>query len=370
MARKKDDSLFDMFQDPIMTMIALILLSTLWMIIPCESKEKSPAYYERKASIDSLRSSINIYDKEINMLEIKLRRVKRELDWTTEKADNQVDTQSTNADSLNNDVIRSSKELQEKLRRGKEELHRLERMIAKARKKAALAPGGEAIRSLFQEINATQGILDKKMKELVRIENQRIDAENKGNGRKSELGSLQSHHDELLKEIELKRDKKELLENELDELGENEAPGDEMKSQKGFTVVGPTDKKIFYMHLRNNALLPVDDQHYSVETGYIKMKNGRMVSAEEQSPLASAQWESVAEIENGSGAFKAALKKLSPEKYCIIFLVDTRSFHVFRNAREIARGKGFEVGWKPFTNNSIVLVSRGEGDEINVEKMN
>jgi len=370
MARKKDESLFDMFQDPIMTMVAMILLATLWMILPGQSQEKTKSYYDRKESIDSLQDIVNVYDKEINMLEIQLRRMKRDCDWTTEKVANLPDTHAVTADSARDDVARSLDECKDRIRRRKEDLRRVEQLLARARKKAEHSPLGESIRSLHQEMNAADGLLDKKMRELVDLENRRIEAQHRKEERASELGRLKSLYAELQQEVSLKSDKQQRLEKELEAMGNDANPVDVSNSPGSITEMESTDKKIFYLQLKNSALLPLDEMHYSTRNGHIKMDNGSMVAASEYTPLSSAEWETAPMIAQSGSDFQTALEKLDAHTYCIIFLVDTRSFPLFRKAREIARKKGFELGWQPFTNNNVVLVSRGKDDDIEIEKRN
>jgi hypothetical protein len=363
--KKNDESLFDMFQDPIMTMVALILLATLWMILPGESKERSADYYQRKESIDSLRTMVDVIDKEINMLEIQLRRMQRELDWTEDKVAELSEEERKKAEAKAEEFTRNAEQLREKIERRKRELKRLDKMLAKARKKAIHSPRGESIRPIEDSIRTMEGTFDKKIEELADAQQQRREEEKASQDRQAGRDQLQAIKEELAQELKMKKIKRQELEEQLIAL--TNRPKTDATS--GFRQRVPTNKSLYYVHLKGGRLLPVDNLHYSIKTGYWEMDNGKTVRATVKAPLSSAKWETISAISNATSAFLSALNRIDNSEYCIIFLIDTKSFTIFREARSIARKKGFEVGWEPFERDEIILVSKTyAGGDTEVEK--
>ena len=117
--KKKDESLFHMFQDPIMTMVAMIFLATLWMILPGKSKAKPSEYYQNKSEIDSLQVVLDDLDREINLHEIHARRMIRELAWIAKKLSDVKEDDKHQLDSIASEMSRRKDELQMKIQRKK-----------------------------------------------------------------------------------------------------------------------------------------------------------------------------------------------------------------------------------------------------------
>src|SRR3990172_13411883 len=66
---KKDEfSFFEIFQDPLMTIIALVLLGTVWMIFPGTSKSNNPEVSEMRNENESLMQEVAVLEEKIEKL--------------------------------------------------------------------------------------------------------------------------------------------------------------------------------------------------------------------------------------------------------------------------------------------------------------
>jgi len=354
--KRKDESLFEMFQDPIMTMIAVLLLMTLWMILPGESRTGTPREHERREAADSLGRVVQDVDKEINLQEIQLRRMKRELDWTTEKLAGMSEEERRVAAKGAGSVEEDAEQMRSKTQRMKEELDRLEATLEAARKKAVHSSGGEGIRSVEDAIRENSGALQKNMEALAQTARDRQAAESEYRSRQSQEEKLRQLQSDLAQELAAKQERRRNVERQIADLDKSKpSPG------KGFSVYKETNKKIFYVRLAKGRLLPVDNIHYSVRNGYLTMKNGQTVSASEKEPFGSATWDAADRIGQAGSEYIRALSKIDAAEYCVYFLVDRYSFDLFRRARQIARDKGFDIGWDPNEDEKIVLIDKDFG---------
>jgi hypothetical protein len=68
-------------------------------------------------------------------------------------------------------------------------------------------------------------------------------------------------------------------------------------------------------------------------------------------------------------AFANHLEKLDPAKRYLYFHVRPDSFEVFREARDLARAKGFQVGWEPLSAEKelSVIFAVGPGAQPNID---
>jgi hypothetical protein len=357
--KKKNDSLFELFQDPIMTMVAMILLATLWMILPDEAKAKGTAESHDRKSTDSLHALIDKADKEINLHEIQGRRMVRELAWFEEKSGQIPESERRKADSASNDMAQKAEKLRQLASQRVEELRRLEAMLDAARKHGIRNPHGESIASVEQLLSQTQGEYEKNMSDLARLQLDLHETEARAADRRIKLEDLGRDRDELQRELASKKEERGKLQQELDALlGKPKSEG-----TGKFEVIYENKKDRLWIKLSNDRLLPVNRRYFDVKTGYLSMADGKITSTRgsQYSPYSSAPWQTISEINAPGGPFLSALDKVSPSDHCVVFLVDQYSFKVYREARKIARTKGFEVGWEHYEKEDVVF-SQGDDD--------
>ncbi len=265
--RKQRSDVLEMFQDPLLTTVALILLNTVWMIIPRPPEPIDMRSIVAQNELDSLKVRRRTLEKQAGEAATKSRELNEKLAW-------------------------------------------VENQISKARE--------QGTESQTQE-DLTQALIAKLQSEL-----------------KEKQEALQKFEQTL-----------------PDTVGTTPSP------IEGISLVRETDKLPFLMEAVNGRLFPVDENHYEVLTGYIKMEDGRMVPATQKSRRASARGEDIAAIAEPASRFNKALRTLNTEEEYVVFLVHSDSFGIFRKAREIALNKRFEIGWVPFERESIILSAGG-----------
>jgi hypothetical protein len=351
--KRKTESLFELFQDPIMTMVAMILLSTLWMILPDKTHSKEALNPRERALADSLHVVIDKMDKEINLNEIQGRRLVRELTWLEEKAGKIPETERRKADSASKDMAQQAEKLRQLASQRMEELRRLDEMLNGARRHGVRNPHGESIGSIEQLLNQVQGEYEKNMSDLARVQLDLRETEARAADYQKKVADLGRNRDELQRELAAKRDERVKLQQDLDVL----ASKPKLENTGNFEVVYANKKDRLWIKLSNGRLLPLNRRYFDVKTGYLTMADGKITSTRgsQYSAYSSAPWQKISEINTPGGPFLSALEKVSPSDHCVVFLLDRYSFAMYREARAIARSKGFEVGWEVYEKEDVVL---------------
>lgn len=335
---KEDEASFlEIFQDPLLTIVALILLNTPWIVIP---ERIEPV--EHKPSIK--KETISIEDK-INKLKIEIKSNHEELEWLKKKVEElnaMLKGEGEDIDQINQKI----QELQEELEKKKEELKQLEDTLKKAKEELAGLPGVGNVEELYSKIAELEKEIEERRGELRQLEKQieiakqhAVDAEVQADAQKKLIAELKIKRDALLAEIA-----------KLDaELGKR-------KTGRGFHSIKQTNKRAYYVELENNRLFPgfwhgsnVDDIKENYDTYYIYVKRKPTVKGE-----------SIEEIEKANSVFHKILNnKINHNKEYIVFMVCDDSYEIFRKAREIAEENGIDVAWRPF--NGVHLAGGGGG---------
>lgn len=72
--------------------------------------------------------------------------------------------------------------------------------------------------------------------------------------------------------------------------------------------------------------------------------------------------------ENSPAQLESYLEKVDPEQYYLVFITRPNGFSTYREAREIAVSKNFEVGWEPYPyNQPLIFTTSGSGRAIGVQ---
>ncbi len=105
--------------------------------------------------------------------------------------------------------------------------------------------------------------------------------------------------------------------------------------------------------------------NFSVSTGYYKVSfvNGESLKYE---PITSVSGDDKQDLRTDISRFNEIIKELEPSINYLAFIVRPDSFATFRAAREKAWQEGFDVGWEPFPQNSILVFGSG-GRSIGVQ---
>lgn len=343
---KKDEfSFFEIFQDPLMTIIALVLLGTVWMIFPGESKSVDPATSTIRGERDSFREEIERLEEKLNILKLEYQKLfenSRELQRTIDEATGVSDAKRQHIDL----ICKKIKVIEDSIKEKREELNQLENELQKIKE---LLNGTEIsgdIESIRVKMNELTQQIERKHKELTELEENIKELSQQVSGnilgqKRSEVAGLQNELKTLQEDIN--KLKKEL---------------EEQKKGTGYVELSQTQKKPFYIELANNQLFPVDEEHYEIKYGYL---DNEPVSV--WTRKSHIQGESVAKIQVSRNRLYELLKKYNPDENRAYFLVHADSFEIYRKAKKIAQKERFEITWWPYERDSIVLThSSSEGD--------
>lgn len=349
---KEESSLLEIFQDPLLTIIALVLLGTIWMIIPAKS-DTSISVQEAQKEMSHLRNEISSLEKKIE----ELNQVIQNLETKLNELNAQKRERAEHAQEVQNidELIQKIRQLQNSIEKKNSELTRLEKELEEARKKAkelTIIDNIMAnIKELREEIETKEALLKQLQEKLKKIKAQQMQAE------KGEEQAKQAISD-IHREIQNKREEISALEVELQDVRKMAQSGGlgEYSHEK---IKG---KDPVWFEAIKNRVIPIDDKHHNMEN-YRAVKGGRNISVVKVFPKKSVKGESSQEIIVDSSEFQKELRKHNPQKEYIIFVLHNDSFEVFRRAREICFQNHFNVGWWP-QEGPIYFSSGGEGVSV------
>lgn len=106
-------------------------------------------------------------------------------------------------------------------------------------------------------------------------------------------------------------------------------------------------------------------KNFRVDTGYylVSFINGEGLQYE---PIPNADGDDKKDLRQADSQFKNTLQNLDSDVHYVAFIVRPDSFSTFRRAREIAWNQGFDVGWEPFDQSSVLVFGSG-GRQIGVQ---
>jgi len=350
--KKSDFSLLELFQDPLFTMIAIVLMGTVWVIIPGKSTPVDPKVYVTQDEIHSLKREVGLKEENIKQLQTEVQRLKEEIGRleSTISAKSELDEgkYGKNLEEINQKI----NEIKNELERKREELKLLEDELKKAKEGLDRAKKKEDIELILARIKQLEKEIEKKREDLGRLEEiirkvwqERERAKEHGDKQKNLIAHLQ-------RELKTKLEAIKKLEKELEEFKDDEKPGIMIK---GIEETKKEEDVVF--QLINNRLFPVDDEHFNVETVYLKMEGGQTVRAVKRTRKSYVKGENIDEIQKPDSKFQKTLKKLNSTKVRICFDLHNDSFEIFRKAREIVQNSNFEMTWRPTLQEEIIFTS-------------
>ena len=350
---KRDEfSLVEVFEDPLMTIVALVLLSTLWMIFPSESKPVNPEVYYNLDEIDILKKEIESMAGKITQLKLEEQQRSEEVKWLEGvKETTRVDDKRNqkNTEEMGQEIVGMENLIKEK----REELKQLEDKLKIAQEDLNKAEGEGDTEGILANIKKLNEDIERMKKELSLVEGRIIQAKKDLEKEKERKNSQEDLTAQLQNRLKATQDETKKLE------AERKGTVSDAVSGGGFKPIFESDRIPLYIELANNQLFPVDEDHYDVNYGYLKIEDGSMVQATKKSRKSQTHGESIEEIERTQSNFYKVLNKLDSKKERIIFLLHSDSFQIFKKARELALKKGIEIGWWPYEDEYLILVSDG-----------
>ncbi len=335
---KDDDDFLNIFQDPLMTIIALVLLSTLWMVLPSEGESSTGSDQHKsnknKTEIDKLTKEMTRVELNIIRSETEILKYNRELG----ELDNQL-----NEAKKRELALKQHKPLYDKAGRLKKRIEK--KQLEKNRNEVEMLAlqdrqkENRRIKDINGEIDRERERLNIKEKDMTKL-TQKLEQSGKQRLNNNELkNELQELATKKLKIEQMITDKENKL-NRMKTQGRGHSEYPIISGKKPFQF-GLANKKIF---LANDA----DDirKNYSIDKEH-KWRKGIKVLYAKLSLKEYVVGESIKEIESPDSSFQKVLKKRDPEKEFIVFSLLADSFEVFRKARSIASGYGFSTDWAP-----------------------
>lgn len=359
---KKDNFAFlDIFQDPLMTIIALILLSTVWMLLPTETESYVNKSGVAMEEIASLKDMVRLMEEKIKELEEDILAMKDTLTGLQKEADEYAKKGGVNADRT--EYLKKEIDALRKVINGKkEELAQLQRKLENLEKTISHLNVKEGIKRVLAEIEKLKRKIDEGTKELGLLEERIKKAREKMEAAEIQKSAQEGIIAGLQNELETFNDEINRLESEI----KSEEKG-RIRTGGSFTKVFSSKKKATYIELANNMLFTIDEKHYDVEVGYVR-NGGRRVKAAQLTRKASSG-ERMDEIEESNSDLSNMIKTINADTQRIIFLLHNDSFEIFRKARTFALDSGIEIGWWPREGNTMVFYLE-DGHGINIGSTN
>jgi len=342
MREKEETSILGIFQDPLLMLIALILLGTLWVVIP--AKQPTPTQdtvnLEIKKEIDKFKEDIASIEKKIKELREEIDRLAEEIN-IMETREREIQKKKAEEKSEINRLNQEVAALKALLQAKKEKLKKLEKELEKARKQKQEAKLvneiEQKIRELKKEINEREALLKKLEDKLKETRKRKIEYNEEKKGQEEAIRALQQQVDlekEAVRKLEIEKGKLGTLLKERSGLGKYSTEAVKGKQVVGFEAV-------------KNKLVLIDEKNYKIEA-YRTMYMERIETAAKLTRKSSAKSESMDRIKNAGSEFLKELNKVKPETHFILFVVQKDSFKIFLAARQIAWQKGFAVSWEPW----------------------
>lgn len=355
--KQEETSILMIFQDPLINLVSVILLMTLFMVIPADNAEQTnQANIPRlQEEIGTLRDTVSSVDERINEVKNTIERLTAQLHSlsTMEKdALNKTEKLAGKAVELSQEVTRLGSIVAAK----KEELGRLERQLRRTQE--SVDKDATVVNELDQKIRRSK-------EELAVKEASLKDLERQLEGANRELGKRMARQEEQKKIIsEIQQE----LEKETDAVGTLRSKKgdleDTLRNMPGFGEYSVVkNKKALVFDTIDKQIVEINDKNYDVRV-VREMNNGQIVSFFKITKKNSAVGETANKIASPNSEFQRLLKKHSKEEYYLVFKVNKNAFALFHAARQIAWQQGFQVDWDPRDEGPIYGSTDGASREV------
>lgn len=319
--RTEQFSFLEISQDPLLTILAVVLIGTVWLILPTGSKTRREPEAQSKesalqAEVQSLEDKLRVLDAELQSLADEKKRLETLLAGTPGAPAGAPPSRLSS-----NLIDQLKKEIDGRQR----ELAALEEKLKEARPKASALKAQnqrllDEIAALDRQILAAQQDQDKIRKKL----------------------------DETKREIAQAQNEKKAKEDELEKLRKKAEKPEGQAPVRGTIVVRSKKSKTVDVQLVNNRLLPVDDEHFEVtSSGYIE-RGGQTYAAQVRSPR-KGKGDNLDTVGLPQSKLSALLKKINKADTRVMIYVDRESQAMLEKALMVIKSRDpeIEVGWWP-----------------------
>lgn len=351
--KNKDGSLLEIMQDPLLTMVAIILFGTLWIIIPGGRGAADGVDSQKlRSQLVELEQVLQVLEQQIFGTETRIAaEEKKQTEW---KKSALLQERQVTAD-----IDRAKKKIGEvniALRKKEKELSDLSSGLDGAEE---YKPEVDLIDDLQRRIDDLEREIYKKGKVLGAVDSPITDTSLEDGVGASHPEKIKEKTVKVLRAIDLEETRVKALQEKREGLFQV------LKTKRGtgeYSAAGTSGKEALAFEADGGKLFLIDHENYEVlETGYMNTKNGK-VRARNIGRKKTVTGDTRSMLNKGSSIFRKTLSQASSDKKYIMFLVRKDSYALFLNARLIAEQAGFRVGWMPFEDGPIVASERAEND--------
>lgn len=346
---QEEQSIFEIFQDPLLTIVALIMLGTLWIVVPRPGEADKSGSHAAVVEIEQIKQQISMLNSRIEDLQKELERLMALLTGAEASAVESDQAARRKLQDLLQEVARARAEVEDLQQRLKTLREKLDQARTQGEDARLVADLEAQIQRLQQELAVKQAQLKQLEQELQRFvaANQQAEREQHAQaGRMDELRRRLQMEKAALQQLEAEKAK---LEKALED-----RPG---FAEYSLDIV--KNKEPVFFEADGNLLSAINEKNYDMNS-FPQMISGRMATVVKIERKKSAITEPVGKLAEVGSQFQQELKKLNKQKSYVVFLVRKDSFEVFRQAREIAWRQGLQVGWQPCKDGPIYASSAGE----------
>jgi len=331
--RAEHSSLVDIFQDPLLTILALVLLGTTWLILPGRPR---PAEQEDARSA-VLRDEIQTLEEKSRILSAQLQAAMEQKDRLERllAAEGGTSRQEPDRNALRQQIALLENRIQEKLK----ERTQLEESLRKSAAEVE-PPGQPTAADLLGRAKQLRQQNAQLEQQLAQMDAEILAARRAQGMRRAEAEKRSQEIKRLQAE---RRAKEEVLAGLRERLKSGQHKGGILVRE----AVETSKSKEAYIMLADNQLLPVDTDHFQVVGRTDVSRGGRVYKAAVITPKPGAKGDDLSTLASPHSKLASFLAEHNPEETRIVMYVDPKSFEMLRRAREIIAEKGFEVSWWP-----------------------
>ena len=313
--KRKNSSLIDLFQDPLLTLVALVLINMAWVVLsdvnPPEIRGAAPNDRRRLTAI-------------VDSLEHRLQRlIERESQLPPEPTEN-LSTRNSLAElrlrvaELNAEIYRLSREKDS-----------IESQNITTGGTISEAESHARVKELRRQLEVKRQELRQREDELARVRERSA----------RELTEAEKERAQLERQVLDAQEKTDLLSKQLDDKRSTQAVAGQYRA----TPMSISQKEPNFVEVGSGRVFVVWFDEISSEA-YSSESIGLGVRLTRKS---EAKGDDEASLQNDNSSFRQALKKLDPQTDSVIFLVHSDSIGLYRKARGVAERAGYDTGWYP-----------------------
>lgn len=348
----RNETNWGIFQDPMLTIIALILISTLGSIVP--NPEKTSSRSEDIVEVESEVAGLKEFLKNLMQQSEMLQREVAKL-MSLRPSESSSDTDNPNLRQKIETLLTHVASKSAELKRRRAELEQLHRALSDLKKKKTDDGDQTELKRQIEELQRSIAELERLLKKTKDDLDQTSDRSNiQAEGESKKDSELAGRLQRQIKTEQERLEQLQLNQNQLKKALENATGVAKYSSSKA------KGKDQLAIHCIGNRVLEINPENYNIRT-FNTMYNGNVVQVGKWTKKSSVRGENSDEVKKSSSAYQRALNKTTSRKSYLLFFVNSDSFEAFLKAREIGWEKGYAIGWKAFNDDVFYSGISGGG---------